>query len=233
MPPRASLGSIVRLILAFTIVAALLSGCGAAVAKNAAKAASEPGAKWDAKDCQSVGSHGSTSYLLCLKWKPSKDDQHGTFVSVEGGKQTELPLKPPGPTASASMAGQVGHWRWAALSPDGSRFLAQWGAECEVPIAFFIPLEGGKPVSVTGESDWTESPNTEGFGWTTDGRAIVFIPTRPACGAGLFRPGIYLIGEGCPQKLIWAGKEPPARLEESLKPRTVEELKEILGPSDL
>jgi len=231
MPPRADLGSIVRLAFAFAIAAALLSGCGSSVAKTA-KAASEPGiTDWSAKDCQPAGSHGSTSYLLC--WKPSKDDQHGTFLSVEGGKKTELPLKPPGPTTSASMAGQVGHWRWAALSPDGSRFLAQWSAECEIPIAFFIPLDGGKPVSVTGESDWVESPNTEGFGWTTDGRAIVFIPTKPGCGTGIFRPGIYLVGEDCPQKLIWAGKEPPARLEQSLKPRSVDELKEILGPSDL
>jgi hypothetical protein len=229
MPPRAAHGSTVRLAFAFAIAAALLSGCASTVAKKSAKAASEPAAaKWKAKDCQPAGSHGSTSYLLCVQ---PNDDQHGTFLRVEGGRKTTLPLEPPGPTRSGSMAGSVGHWAWAALSPDGSRFLAQWSAECEVPIAFFVSLEGGKPVSVSGESDWTASPNTEGFGWTSDGRAIVFIPTKPACGSGIFRPGIYLVGRDCLQKLIWRGNEPPPKLERSLEPRTIGQLRKILGPN--
>lgn len=106
MPLRASIGAIVRLAFALTIAAALLSGCGSSALKKSAKAVSEPGVtEWDAKDCQPAGGHGSTSYLLCLN--PSKDDQHGTFLSVEGGKKTELSLRPPGPTASASMVGRV------------------------------------------------------------------------------------------------------------------------------
>lgn len=230
MLPRASLGSIARRALVFTIAALLLSGCGSSTAKKSSKAVVKPAiTKWRAKDCQSAGSHGSSSYLLC--WRPV-GNQHGTFLRVEGGKKTTLPLKPPGPTPSSKYAGRGGHWYWAALSPDGSRFLGQWSGDCEVPNAFFVSLSGGKPVPVTGESDWQKSPNTEGFGWTTDGRAIVFIPTKPACGTGIFHPGIYLIGEDCPRKLIWAGKEPPAGLERSLKPRTVDQLKKILGRSD-
>jgi len=229
MPPRAALGLTARLAFAFAIAAALLSGCASSVAKKSAKAVSEPGiAKWKAKDCQPAGSHGSTSYLLC--WQPN-DDQHGTFLRVEGGKKTTLPLEPQGPTPTASMAGRVGHWAWAALSPDGSRFLGQWSAECEVPIAFFVSLDGGKTVPVSAENDWVNNPNTEGFGWTTDGRAIVFIPTKPACGAGVFHPGIYLVGRNCPQKLIWRGNEPPPKLERSLEPRSVGQLRKTLGPN--
>ncbi len=69
------------------------------------------------------------------------------------------------------------------------------------------------------------------YGWTTDGRAIVFIPTKPACGTGVFRPGIYLITASCRLELVWAGKEPPAKLERSPEPRSVRQLKAILGPS--
>ena len=119
--------------------------------------------------------------------------------------------------------------------------LGQWSGDCEVPTAFFISLGGGKPVPVTGERNWAKSPETMAYGWTTDGRAIVFIPTKPACGTGVFRPGIYLVAENtgssarscrCQRKLIWAGKE-PRRLERSLKPRTQTRLLAILGPSAL
>ena len=175
-----------------------------------------------------AGSHGASSYLLC--WRPV-GNQHGVFLRVEGGEKTTLPLAPPGPTPTAKYAGRAGHWYWAALSPDGTRFLAQWSGECEVPTAFFVSLAGGKPIPVTGESDWAKSPNTMAYGWTPDGRAIVFIPTKPACGTGIFRPGIYLVAESCRRELIWAGNEPPARLERSLEPRTVARLKTILGPS--
>jgi hypothetical protein len=228
MTPRANLGSIVRLVFAFAIAAFLLTGCGSSTTKNASKGVSKHGiTNWRAKDCQPAGSHGSSSYLLCRR---TVGNQHGSFLSVEGGKKTTLPLTPPGPTPSSKYAGRDGHWYWAALSPDGSRFLAQWSGDCEVPTAFFVSLGGGTPIPVTGERDWLKSPNTMAYGWTTDGRAIVFIPTKPACGTGVFHPGIYLITGACRLKLIWAGKEPPAKLERSLEPRTVQRLKAILGP---
>ncbi|MGC9973922.1 MAG: hypothetical protein ABSC36_00850 [Gaiellaceae bacterium] len=227
MSPRTSIGSIVRLVLTVAVALSVLSGCGGSSAKKAAKADSKSGvAKWRAKDCQAAGSHGSASYLLC--WRPTKNE-HGAFLRVVGGEKTTLPLAPPGATPTSKYAGRDGHWYWAALSPDGSRFLAQWSGDCEIPTAFFVSLGGGKPTPVTGESDWLKSPNTMAYGWTTNGRAIVFIPTKPACGTGVFRPGIYLVGENCPRELIWPGKEPPARLERSLKPRTVGRLRAILG----
>ena len=36
----------------------------------------------------------------------------------------------------AKPPGRVGHWVWAVFAPQGSAFLAQWSAECEVPVAF-------------------------------------------------------------------------------------------------
>ena len=229
MPPRTSLGWSLRLVVVVAIALSVLSGCGSSSAKKAAGAAAKLSvAKWRARDCQPVGSHGSSSYLLC--WRPV-GNQHGTFLRVEVGKETTLPRAPPGPTHTNKYAGQGGHWYWAALSPDGSRFVAQWSGDCEVPNAFFVSLGGGKPIPVTGESDWTKSPDTMAYGWTTDGRAIVFIPTRPACGTGIFRPGIYLVTESCLRELIWAGNDPPARLRRSLKPRTRARLRAILGAS--
>jgi hypothetical protein len=231
MPPRTNLGSIFRLALTVAIALSVLSGCGGSSAKKAAKAVPDSSAvKWRAKDCQAAGAHGSASYLLCRR---PVGNQHGTFLRVVGGEKTTLPLAPPGATPTSKYAGRDGHWYWAALSPDGSRFLAQWSGDCEVPTAFFVSLGGGKPTPVTGESDWLKSPNTMAYGWTEDGRAIVFIPTKPACGTGVFRPGIYLITASCRLELVWAGKEPPAKLERSPEPRSVRRLKAILGSSAL
>jgi hypothetical protein len=75
-----------------------------------------------------------------------------------------------------------------------------------------------------------KSPDTMTYGWTNDGRAIVFIPTKPACGTGIFRPGIYLVSASCRRTLLWAGNDPPARLKREVEPRTVARLKVILGP---
>jgi hypothetical protein len=230
MPSRTNLGSIVRLAFAFTIAASLLSGCGSSTAKKTSKAISKPSiTKWRAKDCQSTGSHGSASYLLCRR---AEGNQHGTFLRIQGKKRTVLALARPGPTpTSPTYGGRYGYWDWAALSPDGTQFLAQWRGDCEAPINFFVSLNGGKPVPATGEKDWLKSPETLSYGWSTDGRAILFIPHKPGCGKGVFHPGIYLVNDTCRLKLIWAGKEPPVTFERSLKPRTVRRLKAILGPS--
>ena len=230
--PRANPGSIVRLVVVVAATASFLAGCGGSTAKKAPKASSKSETtSWRAKDCQPAGASGAISYLLC--WRPV-GTQHGAFLRVVGGEKTVLPLVPPGPTpTSPKYGGQSGHWDWAALSPDGTRFLAQWRGDCEAPINFFVSLAGGKPVSVTGESDWLKSPETLSFGWTTDGRAIVFIPTKPGCGTGVFRPGIYLVADNFRRTLVWAGKEPPVSLERSLKPRTRARLRAILGPSAL
>jgi hypothetical protein len=96
---------------------------------------------------------------------------------------------------------KVGHWASAFLSPDDSTFLAQWSAECEVPIAFFVSVRGGLPRTVTGEGNWADAPESVADGWTQDGRAIVELP-RGACGTSANRPGIYLISLGGRRKFL-------------------------------
>jgi hypothetical protein len=212
------------------VAALLLCGCGSSAAK---KTSSRAGSKFTAasfrpKDCQPAGSHGAVSYQLCRR---QVGNQHGTFLRVRGKERTVLTIIHPGPTpTSPKYGGRYGYWDWAALSPDGTRFLAQWRGDCEAPINFFVSLGGGKPVPVTGEKDWLKSPETLSFGWSTAGKAILFIPTKPACGRGVFHPGIYLVSTAPRLQLVWAGKEPPPRFGRSLAPRTLARLRAILGP---
>ena len=92
---------------------------------------------------------------------------------------------------SRPTGAKVGHWAKAYLSPDGKTFLAQWSAECEIPTAFFIPVRGGTPRAVTGETDWTNAPSSTADGWTEDGRAIVET-WRGDCGLPFHRR-LYLV----------------------------------------
>ena len=81
-----------------------------------------------------------------------------------------------------------GHWRFALLSPDGNRILAQWSGECEVPIAYVVTLQSGPPVPVTGES--TNVLESFALGWTRGDRALIWLPAG-ACARGAWRPGVY------------------------------------------
>jgi hypothetical protein len=171
-------------------------------------------------DCQAVGSSASATIHLC---QSGAGDEHGRFVAETASSVSELAISSPGPTASASDAGKAGHWAWAALSPDGTTILAQWSAECEVPIAFLVDVGGGSPRPVTGEGDWAKSPESVALGWTTDGRALVFLPKGPACGSGVNAPGVYAysrIGDG---KLLMRSKQSP--IEASTTPRPVQAIR--------
>lgn len=125
-----------------------------------------------------------------------------------------------------------GHWRWAAASPDGETILAQWSGECEVPKAFFVDADGGSPRSVTGPYSRTEPPvNSVALGWTTDGRAIVFVPELPGCGHSL-DSGVFLIdpsGVG-PGERIGGAPHPrqPPPLDVSRAPRREADLRSAL-----
>jgi hypothetical protein len=81
----------------------------------------------------------------------------------------------------------LGRWHSATLSPDGETLLAQWTAECEIPIAFFVPLDTRKPRAVA-----PTRYETVAVGWNDDGRAGVFF-NGGACGADHARPGLYLV----------------------------------------
>jgi hypothetical protein len=172
------------------------------------------------RGCHTVGRDERGIIRLCQEYRP---DTHGSFVVDDGGGRQVLAIPSPGPTATASDAGRVGHWAWAALSPDGLTLLGQWSAECEVPIAFFMPAKGGKPRVVTGEEDWAASPTSVALGWSTDGRAIVLFPSASPCGtAG--KAGLYLIGIDGTHTRIRGADRFANNLPRSIQPRSVASL---------
>ena len=95
--------------------------------------------------------------------------------------------------ASNPFGRGVGHWVSAALSPDGTRVLAQWSAECEVPVAFLGPTARGR-LRAVGAHD-RDAPTSLALGWTHDARAVVALP-EGACGGAAARPGVYVVGRG-------------------------------------
>ena len=192
-----------------------LSACGTEESTKPAERTTVRTAKQEG--CRAVGRVAEGTVRLCFD--PSSDDEHGSFIVEMGAMQRELEIQPPRPTPTASDAGKAGHWAWAALSPDGETLLAQWSAECEVPIAFLVQVTGTTPTPVTGEGDWARSPESVALGWTTDGRAIVFLPTGPPCGSGVDTPGIYLYSAHGRGKLLLEADRSPIR--GSIEPRSV------------
>jgi hypothetical protein len=123
---------------------------------------------------------------------------------------------------------EAGWWSWASAAPDGGTILAQSTtysyAQCSVPQSALIPADGGKPRPVT------TGPAVP-LGWTTDGRAIVFRPAGPSCGSGA-DPGVYLVTPHGQATLLEPTDraEPPAGLEPSIEPRTIEEVTRAAAP---
>jgi hypothetical protein len=191
---------VTTLVLCFSLL-----GCGGAEHQREGGASSSP----TGSTCAPAGEVGGRQ--LSLRYEPNRQD-HGTFLVEDATGTTVLPVGEP-----AHDGPLVGHWRWAAVSPDGSTLLAQWSAECEVPIAFFVSAAGGLPRAVTGERDWTTAPSSVALGWTTDGRAIVFLPAQ-SCGQ-TFDPGVYLVDPDGGMILARPATELPPSLEPSLEPR--------------
>jgi hypothetical protein len=142
-----------------------LAGCGSSVETVTRVERS-------AERCNGIAADLTIHYAIC-----------GGHRFIRNGKT--LPIgDPPG--------AKIGHWAKAVLSPDGRTFLAQWSAECEIPIAFFVLVRGGVPRAVTGEPDWADAPESVADGWTSDGRAIDDL-RHGACGTSAKRPGIYFV----------------------------------------
>lgn len=211
--------------LASLLAAALLVGIvGACGSERPSSATGSTSARGEGPaDCQAVGTTAEGTVHLCFD--PAAGDAHGRFVLARASTSRELEISPPAPTPTASDAGRVGHWAWAALGPDGKTILAQWSAECEVPIAFFVDVESGSPTPVTGEADWARSPESLALGWTTDGRAIVFMPKRAPCGSGARSPGVYLYSVPGEAELLFKGRR-SVLVDASTAPRTVSELRQ-------
>jgi hypothetical protein len=83
----------------------------------------------------------------------------------------------------ARAPGKVGHWVWAEFAPRGGGFLAQWSAECEVPVAYLV-LNG--TLRQYGEE-------SAALGWLPSGAALIHFPNGPCAGDSKGERGIYAV----------------------------------------
>jgi hypothetical protein len=128
------------------------------------------------------------------------EDRARNVMYDEGPK----PALPP-PTDAVGPDGVVaGRWRYAIESSSGAT-LAQWSGECEVALAYWIDERGIERL-VTGGSDISMAPESLGLGWTTNGRAVVFLP-KGACASGVESPGIYLYSSPGVGHLVYQARD--------------------------
>jgi hypothetical protein len=85
-------------------------------------------------------------------------------------------------TADVRGPGNVGHWVWAEFAPRGNAVLAQWSAECEVPVAYLLANGVLRPYGM----------ESEALGWLPDGEAVIHFPNGP-CGGSIHVRGIYAV----------------------------------------
>jgi hypothetical protein len=149
-------------------------------------------------NCQDAGRAGARVFRACYRPQltgqpaPSAGERHGRLeVSEANGPWRRL--KVPHPLGAKPGRPAAGHWDWAAVSPDGKWLLAQWTAECEVPVAFLVPARGGDAVPVA--RDRYGASTSKALGWTRDGRAIIELPGL-SCGSTSQRPGTYVLRPG-------------------------------------
>lgn len=83
---------------------------------------------------------------------------------------------------------EIGHWRHALPSPDGRWVLAQWSAECEVPIAYLVDVASGRVEDVA-----PAGTDSYAIAWAPDGRAVVGIGAGPCSNDGITRTGTFLV----------------------------------------
>ena len=166
------------------VAAALLAGCGGAEDERAAtNAPASPRAR--PPSCIAAKAPG---FRLCGQPTGELRKTPSTIQRRDGDGWRTIVAGPPG---TVHHGIPIGHWRQAWLSPDGATLLAQWSAECEVPIAFFVDAERGSMRPVTGERKWADAPESIALGWSPDGRARVRL-THGYCGGAKHPPGVYL-----------------------------------------
>jgi hypothetical protein len=85
--------------------------------------------------------------------------------------------------------GRAGHWEWAEFSRDGSRVLAEWSAECEIPVAYELAVASPR-LNPVGADTLAQAPEAVPLGWLA-GMPVIHL-RRAACGSGAETPGIYL-----------------------------------------
>jgi hypothetical protein len=92
-----------------------------------------------------------------------------------------------GAAVVAEPVEDLGRWRKVFVSPDGKTLLAEWSGACEVPTAYLIAADGGRPRAITNYANG--SATSFALGWQ-GAKARVRLPE----GEGLkVKPGIYLV----------------------------------------
>ncbi len=108
-----------------------------------------------------------------------------TIQTVSNGAVGQKPRR----RVVARAPGRVGHWVRAEFAPRGDAFLAQWSAECEVPVAFLVVGARMRPY---GGRSFRGAPSSEVPGWLRDGSAVIHFP-EGACGGAYRVPGVYVV----------------------------------------
>lgn len=175
-----------RSSLPVALVASLLAGCGGEEKRVASKPTVTRTTGAELVRCTPAR---ATGFRLCEDAEGTARNIPATIERRRDGAWRVLVAGPPGTVHDGH---QIGHWGQAWLSPDRTTLLAQWVAECEVPIAFFVDARTGAMRAVTGENVWTEAPESIALGWGADGRAWVRL-TKGYCGGAKHPPGVYLI----------------------------------------
>jgi hypothetical protein len=183
-----------RYVVALMLLA--LAGCGSREAATSTRTLTSTAA------CADAGTYEMRRYFVCR-----------TTTGLHNGKLT---VREDGVvrTLRVQLPDRYGKWEWAAISPDGRWLLAQFAAPCETPKAFFVPAEGGRPRAAAADRGY--ALESQAFGWTSDGRAIVWFPAQAACASGIGREGIYLVRPGG-KPVFWRVRAP----ERSLVARAV------------
>ena len=85
-------------------------------------------------------------------------------------------------------------WRWMDLAPNGNALLAQWfghiGSECEMSIAYLVPVQEGAAAPVTGPAAPKRIPASLALGWTGSDRAVVLL-RGGFCGSPRVGSGVW------------------------------------------
>jgi hypothetical protein len=121
--------------------------------------------------------------LLCGSTRSLSKAPQSIVELVDGKPRliVRAPVRSPAPNTPP-----VGHWAGVRLSPDGGTLLAQWSAECEVPVAFLVSRRTGSVRGLGGSAD-----ESVVVGWAKDGRALVEFPTGVCGGTYQGGPGVY------------------------------------------
>ncbi|MEA3077270.1 MAG: hypothetical protein QOF60_2178 [Actinomycetota bacterium] len=157
-----------------------------------------------AKDCIDPQAGGAITVARCGPAEPGSPGGSRIDIDTGDGRGTHLLIAAPPVAAGRDV---VGHWAAALPSPDGKWVLAQWSGECEVPVAFFVEPATGAPRTVTGEQgvNWTKASNSLAAGWTPEGKAVVALPNKPACGSGT-GAGVYLVKPPTTKQRVFRSK---------------------------